>query len=103
MSEQDVRLVGSEKRREDPGLITGPTRFVDDIRLARERPAMLHMVVVRSPYAHARIEKIAAESARAQPGVVDVIIISGPRGQAQAAGEHGTARDRARAPSIPGL
>ncbi len=73
MSEQDVRLVGSEKRREDPGLITGQTRFVDDIRLARERPAMLHMVVVRSPYAHARIEKIAAESARAQPGVVDVI------------------------------
>jgi carbon-monoxide dehydrogenase large subunit len=68
-----LRLAGSERRREDPGLITGRTQFVDDIRLSRERPAMLHMVVVRSPYPHARIEKIEAEAARAAAGVIDVI------------------------------
>ncbi|HEX6478158.1 MAG TPA: xanthine dehydrogenase family protein molybdopterin-binding subunit [Ktedonobacteraceae bacterium] len=70
---QPVSLAGSEKRREDPGLITGKTRFVDDIRLAGERPAVLSMLVVRSPYAHARLEKIDIEAARALPGVVDVI------------------------------
>ena len=61
---QPVPLAGSEKRREDPGLITGKTRFVDDIRLAAERPAVLSMLVVRSPYAHARLEKIEIEAAR---------------------------------------
>ena len=70
---QSVPLVGSEKRREDPGLITGKSRFVDDIRLAGERSAVLSMVVVRSPYAHARLEKIEIEAARTLPGVVDVI------------------------------
>lgn len=66
-------LIGNEKRREDPGLITGQTRFVDDIRLPQDRPAILHMVVLRSPYAHARIEKIETAAARALPGVIDVI------------------------------
>ena len=70
---QPVPLAGSEKRREDPGLITGKTRFVDDIRLAGERPAVLSMLVVRSLFAHARLEKIDIEAARALPGVVDVI------------------------------
>ena len=70
---QPVPLAGSEKRREDPGLITGKTRFVDDIRLAGERPAVLSMLVVRSLFAHARLEKIDIEAARALSGVVDVI------------------------------
>lgn len=73
LQRQPVPLAGSEKRREDPGLITGKTRFVDDIRLAEERPAVLSLLVVRSPYAHARLEKIDSEAARALPGIVDVI------------------------------
>ncbi|GHO42043.1 xanthine dehydrogenase family protein molybdopterin-binding subunit [Ktedonospora formicarum] len=70
---QPALLAGSEKRQEDLGLITGKARFVDDIRLAEERPAVLSMVVVRSIFAHARLEKIEVEAARALPGVVDVI------------------------------
>ncbi len=57
------------KRREDPKLITGHGVFVDDIVL----PGMLHMAVVRSPYAHARITAIDGAAARAMPGVVEVI------------------------------
>lgn len=68
-----LRLAGSEKRREDPGLITGRTQFVDDIRLPAERPATLHMIVVRSPYPHARVEIIDKEAALAASGVIDVI------------------------------
>lgn len=70
---QPVPLAGSEKRREDPGLITGKTRFVDDIRPKGERPAVLSLLVVRSPFAHARLEKIDSEAARTLPGVVDVL------------------------------
>lgn len=63
----------SEKRREDPGLLMGRTKFVDDIRLAPERPGILHMLVVRSPYAHATIGRIEIEAARAVPGVVEIV------------------------------
>jgi len=73
MTEHYTRPQSSEKRREDPGLITGRTKFVDDIRLATERPAMLHMVVVRSPYAHARIEQIETEAALEADGVVAIL------------------------------
>ena len=78
MGEQKVQGEGflpavSARRREDRGLITGRTKFVDDLRLADERPGTLHMLVVRSPYAHARIEKIDTEAARQVPGVVAVV------------------------------
>lgn len=73
LRQERIPLEGSERRREDPGLITGRTKFVDDLRLGRERPAMLHMLVIRSPYAHARIEQIETEAARAAPGVVAVV------------------------------
>ncbi len=39
------------KRKEDPRMITGRGRYTEDISL----PGMLHMVVVRSPEAHAAI------------------------------------------------
>ncbi len=43
-------LIGASIRRvEDPPLITGKGCYVDDIKL----PGMLHMAVLRSPYAHA--------------------------------------------------
>ncbi len=78
MSEQearrdDIRLAESGRRREDRGLITGRTKFVDDIRLAGERLDTLHMLVVRSPYGHARIDRIDTEAARQAPGVVAVV------------------------------
>jgi carbon-monoxide dehydrogenase large subunit len=62
--------VHSERRREDERLITGTGHYVDDIRLPAGRPAALHLAVVRSIYAHAEINSINLEAARALPGVV---------------------------------
>ena len=61
---------GLERRVEDVRLIRGRGRYVDDVRLTGGRPAPLHMVVVRSPYAHAEIRGINIDAARALPGVV---------------------------------
>lgn len=61
---------GLERRREDYTLITGHAHYVDDLRAEPGRPAILHMVVVRSPYAHAEVQGIDLEAARALPGVV---------------------------------
>jgi carbon-monoxide dehydrogenase large subunit len=58
----------SIKRREDPRLITGQGNYVDDIKLI----GMLHMVIVRSPHAHANIRGIDASAAQAVDGVVAV-------------------------------
>lgn len=44
----------SIKRREDPRLLTGQGHYVDDIQL----PGMLHVALLRSPHAHARIKDI---------------------------------------------
>jgi carbon-monoxide dehydrogenase large subunit len=55
-------------RREDDRLLTGQGRFVDDLG----EPGDLHLVFVRSPYAHARLAGIDAADARAVPGVVAV-------------------------------
>jgi len=57
------------KRKEDPRFIQGKGRYVDDVRL----PGMLHMDLVRSPYAHAKILKIDSSEALKIPGVVAVI------------------------------
>src|SRR3989440_12589010 len=59
-----------QRRREDYPLITGHAHYVDDLRAAEGRPAILHMAVVRSPYAHAEIKDIQLDVARALPGVV---------------------------------
>lgn len=61
---------GAERRREDISLITGRAHYVDDVRPMPGRPAILHMAVVRSPYAHAEIRAINLEAARSAPGVV---------------------------------
>jgi carbon-monoxide dehydrogenase large subunit len=55
-------------RKEDRRLITGRTRYTDNMTL----PGMLHMAMVRSPYAHARITSIDTSAAAAAPGVVAV-------------------------------
>lgn len=59
------------KRVEDPALLRGEGRYVDDIHL----PGMLHAVFVRSPLAHARIDGIDASAAEALDGVVAVYSI----------------------------
>src|SRR5580700_5635316 len=58
----------SVKRSEDPRILTGAGRYVDDIKL----PGMLHAAFVRSPMAHARVRSVDVSAARALPGVVAV-------------------------------
>ncbi|WP_026876603.1 xanthine dehydrogenase family protein molybdopterin-binding subunit [Jiangella gansuensis] len=61
--------VGRDRRRkEDARLITGRTMWTENLSL----PGMLHLAIVRSPMAHARITGIDVSSARELPGVVDV-------------------------------
>lgn len=56
------------KRTEDPRLIQGLAHYVDDIKLADT----LHVVILRSQYAHARINSIDTAAARSAPGVAAV-------------------------------
>ncbi len=68
--EAPARFVGrSLRRKEDPPLITGKGRYVDDISL----PGMLHAAIVRSHEAHARIVSIDASAARERADVVAVL------------------------------
>ena len=63
-------MIGASlKRKEDRRLVTGAGRYVDDLRL----PGMVHLAVVRSPHAHARVVHIDATAARGLPGVLDVL------------------------------
>jgi len=63
----DRRLIGtSVARREDPRLLSGRGRFVDDIQL----PGMLHAQFVRSTVAHGLITSIDLSAVREVPGVV---------------------------------
>lgn len=56
------------KRREDPRLITGEAKYLDDLQL----PGMLHAAILRSPFAHAKIKSINTTRAKAHLGVVAV-------------------------------
>ncbi len=65
-----MKFVGDRHlRKEDPRLLTGRGRYVADIDL----PGLLHVALLRSPHAHARIHRIDTARARAHPGVVDVV------------------------------
>src|ERR1043165_3479971 len=64
------RNIGSSVRRiEDPAILRGRGRFVDDIAL----PGMLEVVFVRSSEAHARFLGIHTAAAASLPGVVTVL------------------------------
>ncbi len=63
-----TEIGAARKRKEDQRLVTGRTRWTDNITL----PGMLHLVMVRSPFAHATITHIDVEAAKAAPGVVAV-------------------------------
>ncbi len=70
MATTEVRGLGhSVKRKEDERFIRGKGNYVDDISL----PGMLHLELLRSPFAHARIGSIDTSRAEALPGVVAVV------------------------------
>jgi carbon-monoxide dehydrogenase large subunit len=72
MSETQTPIHGlghSPRRKEDDRFIRGKGNYVDDVNL----PGMLHMAILRSPLAHARITNIDASQAQALEGVVAVI------------------------------
>ncbi len=59
----------SVTRFEDPRLLKGGGRYVDDIVL----PGMAFGYVLRSSHAHARIRSIRTDAAKAAPGVLAVL------------------------------
>ena len=68
--ERPAPEIGRDRRRkEDQRLITGRTRWTDNL----QAPGMLHLAMVRSPFAHARITGIDTAAANAAPNVVSVI------------------------------
>ncbi|MCW2794623.1 xanthine dehydrogenase family protein molybdopterin-binding subunit, partial [Nocardioides sp.] len=65
-----AKEIGRDRRRkEDQRLITGRTRWTDNITL----PGMLHVAMVRSPFAHATITNIDKSAAEQATNVVSVI------------------------------
>jgi carbon-monoxide dehydrogenase large subunit len=64
--DREVSELGAPRlRKEDQRLITGRTRWTDNLQLT----GMLHLAMVRSPYAHARITSIDTSAARSSHGV----------------------------------
>jgi carbon-monoxide dehydrogenase large subunit len=60
---------GRMLRKEDPRFVRGLGKYVDDIQL----PGMLHLAILRSPLAHARIVSIDTSAAEAHPKVKAVV------------------------------
>ena len=69
--DNDQKPVGYGRmlRKEDPRFVRGLGRYCDDIQL----PGMLHMAILRSPYAHARIVSVDTSRALAHPKVKAVV------------------------------
>jgi carbon-monoxide dehydrogenase large subunit len=61
-------------REEDPYLVRGAGRYVDDVKMVGQTRAY----VLRSPHAHARIRAIDTQRAKASPGVVLVLTGNDP-------------------------
>ena len=69
MSAPAGRIGARVKRGDDPRLLTGRGRFVDDVTL----PRLVHAAFVRSVHAHARLVRVDLDRARRAPGVVGVL------------------------------
>ncbi len=63
------RIGESIKRKEDGRFIRGKGNYLDDIEL----PGMLHMAILRSPHAHAKINSVDTSAASSMPGVIAVV------------------------------
>ena len=66
---ESAEIGKARRRKEDQRLITGRTRWTDNITL----PGMLHLAMVRSPFAHATITGIDTSAAQESPNVVAVL------------------------------
>ncbi len=55
-------------RKEDPALLVGKANWTDNIKL----PGMLHMSMLRSPFAHAKVTSLDVSAAKEHPGVLEV-------------------------------
>ena len=64
--ETDTALGKPIRRKEDAHLLHGQTNWTDNIQL----PGTVHMAILRSPMAHAKITKLDVSGALKQPGVV---------------------------------
>jgi carbon-monoxide dehydrogenase large subunit len=64
-----TEIGSARKRKEDQRLITGRTKWTDNIQLT----GMQHLAMVRSPFAHATITGIDASAAKQAPGVLAVL------------------------------
>ena len=62
----------SVSRFEDPRLLRGEGRYINDLTA----PGQVHLVLLRSPHAHARIVSVDAAAALAAPGVIGVYTIA---------------------------
>jgi carbon-monoxide dehydrogenase large subunit len=73
--DEGQHLIGRALPNEDGrAVVTGDAKYTADIEL----PGLVYGSIVRSPYAHALIQAVDAEGARAEPGVLDVIVPSDP-------------------------
>ena len=59
----------SIKRKEDSRFLHGKGNYIDDLAL----PGMLHMSILRSPHAHARLKSVDTSAASGMPGVIAVV------------------------------
>jgi len=67
--ERPAAEVGKARlRKEDARLITGQTNWTDNIVV----PGLLHVAILRSPMAHAKITAVNIDAAKGRPGVVAV-------------------------------
>ncbi|HYJ68459.1 MAG TPA: xanthine dehydrogenase family protein molybdopterin-binding subunit [Nocardioidaceae bacterium] len=70
VEERPAAEIGHPRRRkEDKRLITGRTRWTDNLTL----PGLLHLAMVRSPIAHARVTSVNVDDAKQAPGVMAVL------------------------------
>ncbi len=69
--DNDQKPVGHGRmlRKEDPRFIRGMGKYCDDFQL----PGMLHLAILRSPVAHARLVSVDVSAAQAHPKVKAVI------------------------------
>src|SRR5215510_5547543 len=69
------RLLGTKVKRIDgPEKSTGRAKYSYDIN----RPGMLHGVILRCPYAHAKLKSLDTSAAEKMPGVKAVHVLAGP-------------------------
>jgi carbon-monoxide dehydrogenase large subunit len=84
-------------REEDPYLLRGKGRYVDDVRLLD----LARAVVLRSPHAHARIRGINADAAKKSPGVL--LVLTGESPEVAALGLQVPRMPRKRRDGSPGF